>query len=332
MPEIDWRVRGAEPDKRAARPDVQVARVAGRQHGIVTARQLMACGLSRNAIAVRVRRGQLHPVHRGVYAVGHDCLTVVASFVAAVRACGAGAVLSHHAAAVHLQLLTFDGRLPQVIVPRAGGRRIDGIRVHRSALDPRDVWTRDALLVTCPARTILDLAATMSPKALRRMTRQAQAEQRVNVRQMLELLERHPGRRGAAKLRGVIADGPAPTRSDHEDLVLDFIDHAGIERPELTPRLRLDGRTIFPDMLWRARRVAIECDSRRWHSDPLTRREAGDPRSQRLPGPAHHLAPGHRPSAADARPRPGCSQWRWSIGIVKACRSFTRTSDEPVCS
>jgi hypothetical protein len=242
----------------------------------VTTRQLAACGIEGRMITARVRRGNLHHVYRGVYAVGHDALTQTASFTAAVLACGAGAVLSHDAAAVHLGLLKHSRRDPEVIVPRAGGRKVDGIRVHRNQLDPRDVWTRDGFRVTCPARAILDVAATMRTKPLRRMVRQAQAEQHVHVRQLLEILHRHPGHRGAGKLRAVIADGPAPTRSDHEDMVLDLVDHGAIERPELNPKLRFPERVIYPDMLWREQRLAIECDSRRWHSDPLTLQDDAD--------------------------------------------------------
>lgn len=276
MSEPARRLSQSDAAKGATPPDVRVARRAAGQHGIVTTRQLAACGLDSDAITTRVRRGHLHPQFRGVYAVGHTALTTTASFLAAVLACGDGAVLSHQAAAAHLALRAWDDREPEVIVPRAGGRKIDGIRVHRSRLDPNDVWTRDGIRVTCPARTILDLAATMGAKELRRMARQAQAEQRCNVRQLLDVLRRHPRHRGAARLRAVVADGPAPTRSDHEDLVLDLIDGAGIPRPQLNPRLRLDGRTILPDMLWPGERLAIECDSRRWHSDPLTVQDDAD--------------------------------------------------------
>ena len=271
------RLLGDHPPEVATRPDVEVARLADGQHRVVTTRQLAACGIVGPMVTARVRRGQLHPKHRGVWAVGCPTLTQTGSFMAAVLACGAGAVLSDYAAAAHLVLVTYDdGRDIDVIVPRSGGREIDGIRAHRSRLDPRDVWTRDAIRVTSPARTILDLAATMGPKALRRLARQAQAEQHVNVRQLLDVLVRHPHHRGAAKLRAVIADGPAPTRSDHEDLVLDVIDKAGIERPELNAWLHLDGRNISPDMLWREQRLVVECDSRRWHSDPLTLQDDAD--------------------------------------------------------
>ena len=219
-------------------------------------------------------------MYRGVYAVGHDALTPAARFAAAVLACGAGAVLSDYAAAAHLGMRRPGDRVPEVTVPRAGGRRLDGIRVHRRQLDPRDVWTREGIRVTRPARTILDVAATMPAAALRRMVRQAQAERIVTMPQLLDVLARHRGHRGAAKLRAVIADGPTPTRSELEDHVLALVVQAGIERPEINPKLEIEGRHVEPDLLWRRQRLIIECDGRRWHSDPLSR--TGDEARQAL--------------------------------------------------
>ncbi len=271
MSEVEWRLCSPQGNKGATRPDVRIALLAARQNGVVATRQLKDRGLDAKSIMVRVRRGQLHPIFRGVYAVGHDSLSQAATFTAAVLAGGDGAVLSDHAAAAHLGMRAWDGRAPEVTVPRAGGRRIDGIKVHRRQLDDRDIWTRDNIRVTCPARTILDIATTLPAKALRRTVRQAQAEQHVNVRQLLELLARHRGHRGAGTLRAAIADGPVPTRSALEDVVLDLIDEAGIERPEINPRLQVDGRTIVPDMLWREQGLVVELDGLRWHSDPLSR-------------------------------------------------------------
>jgi hypothetical protein len=152
------------------------------------------------------------------------------------------------------------------------------LRVHRArSLDEeRDVLRRDGMRVTSPARTLLDLAAVLPEPALRRAARQAQAERRVNIRQLSEILERSNGHRGVAALRAIVADRPAPTCSDLEDLLLDLLDDAGIERPEINAPMHLGGRRIVPDYLWRERRIAIEADSRRWHDDPLTRRNDAD--------------------------------------------------------
>lgn len=280
--EPERRVSSPQGNEGATRPDVCVARRASTQHGVVAKRQLRQCGLDGKAIANRVRRGHLHPIFRGVYAVGHDGLTSTGRFAASVLACGEGAVLSDHAAGAHLELRTGDDdrrtcnggdRRPQVTVPRAGGRKIDGIRVHRRNLDARDVWTRDGIRVTSPARTILDMAATMSAAELRRMVRQAQAERRVNMRQLLDVLARHRGHRGAGRLRAVIADGATPTRSVLEDHVLDLIVQAGIERPEINAQLVLGDRPIEPDMLWRRHWLVVECDGRRWHCGALAQED-----------------------------------------------------------
>ena len=98
----------------------------------------------------------------------------------------------------------------------------------------------------------------------------------MSVRQLLDIAERCRGHRGAARLRAVVADGPAPTRSPLEDRVLDLIDGAGIPRPEINAPLRLGGRTIVPDYLWRDRRLAIEADSVTWHEHKLVRENDAD--------------------------------------------------------
>ena len=82
---------------RHARP--LLADIAARQHGIVTAAQLLASGLTDSAISKRVRRGELHRVGRGVYAVGHDALSREGRWLAYVLAGGEGAGLGGLAAA-----------------------------------------------------------------------------------------------------------------------------------------------------------------------------------------------------------------------------------------
>ena len=196
-----------------------------------------------------------------------------------------------------------------MIVTRGGARRIDGVHVHRSrSLTRRDVRWRDGIPVTSPARTLLDLATVLPERALRRAARQAQALKLVTIRELREITERCNGHHGAAKLRAVVADGPAPTRSPLEDVLLDLLDGAGIQRPEINAPLRLGGETIIPDFLWRDRRLAIEADSVTWHDHKLTREN--DARKQaileahgwRVLRITHDQA--QAPPAADARADP----------------------------
>jgi hypothetical protein len=236
--------------------------------------------LGDHAIARRVRDGRLHRLYRGVYAVGHPGLTLQGRFRAAVLACGRAGVLSHFAAAAFWGFWTWEERLIDVTIIGCGSRNVDGVRVHGSRGLERDVQLRSGIRVTTPARTLLDLAAVLPEKGLRSIVRRAQAQHAVSIRQILELLDRANGHHGAARLRAVIADGPAPTRSDLEDLLLDLLDRANIERPEINVPLRFGGRTIVPDYLWRAHRVAIEADSVTWHDHKLTREHDADKQAQ----------------------------------------------------
>jgi predicted transcriptional regulator of viral defense system len=85
-------VGGRQPCSRS------LARLAARQHGVVSLAQVRALGLGARGAQHRAAAGALHRVRRGVYAVGHPLLTPDGARMAAVLACGPGAVLSHRSA------------------------------------------------------------------------------------------------------------------------------------------------------------------------------------------------------------------------------------------
>lgn len=277
-----WVSEGKEGPKRPTPPEMRLARLAAEQNMVVAVSQLHACGLKGRAITLRTRRGTLHRVHRGVYSVVHpDALTLEGRLTAAVVACGPGAILSHFAAGAWWRLVTWDGRIPEVTVPGDGGRRIDAIRVHRTrGLDRRDIWTRAGIHITSPARTALDIAAQMPQQALRRILRQAQAERRLGISQLRQAHARARNHPGAKALLAVIADGPTPTRSVAEDLLLDLVAGSALPRPEVNPRLEFGERTVMPDVLWRRHRLVVEVDGARFHSGAIARRD--DARRQAL--------------------------------------------------
>jgi len=86
--EIDNSARDGR-DRRSRR-DRSIAPLAARQHGVVSAAQLLALGLSRKAIRSRVAAGRLHVIHAQVYAVGHPALGDQGRWFAAVLAGGPG--------------------------------------------------------------------------------------------------------------------------------------------------------------------------------------------------------------------------------------------------
>src|SRR5436305_11516044 len=110
--------------------DQKIARIAAKQHGNVAKRQLLAAGVTLAQIRVRLKRGSLLPVFRGVYRVGHAAPSTESHYMAAVLACGEGAVLCGRAAAHLLGLLRGAPPSPEVSVRTK--RRIKGIRTRRS--------------------------------------------------------------------------------------------------------------------------------------------------------------------------------------------------------
>src|SRR4051812_19573449 len=185
----EWYLTRAIRESDTTRPDERVARLAAGQFGVVDSDELAACGLDKDAVARRVRDARLHPLYKRVYAVGHPNVPIRGRLLAAVKACGPGAVLSHFAAAVLWGLLKWDGRHPDVLV--CGHRRHSRIRTHRTKrLDAVDVRRRYGIPVTSPARTLIDLASAMPPKALRRATREALAQGLVTIPQLTDALRR----------------------------------------------------------------------------------------------------------------------------------------------
>lgn len=103
-------------------PDRRVADVASAQHGVISRAQLLAGGLGARAIDHRLAAGRLHPLHRGVYALGHRALTREGAWVAATLACGDGAVVSHFDAAGLWGLVAPRSGHVHVTVPTRAGR------------------------------------------------------------------------------------------------------------------------------------------------------------------------------------------------------------------
>ena len=246
----------------------RVAQLAALQWGVLSLDDLRSCGLTRKEVMARVRNGHLHPLYRGVYAVGHANLSREGAHLAAVKACGPTAVLSHYSAAALYGLVRWDDRYPEVTTTIR--RRHRGIRVHRSRTIDRT--HHKGIPVTTPARTLVDLAGILDYQPLRRAVREAQRRV-VTPAQVLATLNRLGPRPGSGNLTKILATGHAPTRSELEDTVLDLILKAGFEPPHVNVPIQRDGRTIVPDFRWPDHHLVIEADGAEWHDNPLTRQD-----------------------------------------------------------
>src|SRR4051794_31535757 len=137
------------PSADTPRPDARLTDFAASTHGIVDRGDLSALGFTDAAIARRIAARHLRRLYPGVYLVG-PVLTREGRYLAAVRACGPGAVLSHRSAAELWGLRPDASSRFDVTVPFTSGvRSTTRIRVHR-ARRPVEQTVRDAIPVTTP--------------------------------------------------------------------------------------------------------------------------------------------------------------------------------------
>jgi hypothetical protein len=234
--------------------------------------QLRDLGLTASAVHKRAAAGRLHRVHRAVYSlVPVHLLPREGLWMAAVLACGPGAVLSHRSAAALLGLRRSGGVRIDVTVPARSSRKRPGIALHRSTtLRPADTKREKNIPCTTVARTQLDLAEVIPRRGVERAFDQAEVLEAFDLRALEEQLERNPYRRGPNVVRSVLAEhyvGSTPTWNKFEERMLAFTRATGLPPPEVNYWIVLDdgGPPIRADFAWPAQRVNIETDGRETH-------------------------------------------------------------------
>jgi very-short-patch-repair endonuclease len=243
--------------------------MASRSHGVVTRMELLRAGITPAEIRHRLSVGALFLEYRGVYRVGHRAPSVEARYLAAVRACGGGAVLSGQAAAHLWGIVKGSAPSPEVTAPTY--RRVKGVVVHRGKL--KATRCRGIPITTVP-QTLIELAPTLSLDDLARACHEAGVRYGTTPAQVKALQRKAPG---AAKLRRVL-DGDHPvTLSRLEKRFLERLEEAGLPRP-ITNR---PAGTKRVDCRWPEHRLTVELDSytfhnsrHSWEQDRLREREA----------------------------------------------------------
>jgi very-short-patch-repair endonuclease len=240
-----------------------VAEIAARQRGVISAAQLGALGLTKEAIHRRARAGRLHRVYPAVYAVGHPRLEARGRLWAAVLY--GGGPLSHRSAASLWDLMRPPAAYVEITAPKRI-RSVSGIRGHRSGtLDARDVTRLDGLPVTTVSRTLIDLADVVSEQQLERVCHRAEHLRALDAASLSPPLGRR-SRALRAALAGLALAEPAVTRSELEEAMLSLV--ARHDLP--APRVNAPVLGYVADFLWPERRLIAETDGRRTHLTPTS--------------------------------------------------------------
>lgn len=235
---------------------------AAAQHGVLTRSQLVAFGLSQDAIKHRVARGKLHRLHRGVYAVGRPQLDRNGRRTAALLACAPGAALSHSAGA---EFWRFGPRAPELEVSICPPRAIKhpGLRIHRTTtLTAPEIRTVEGIAVTDPLRTLVDLAPRWKHQ---RIDDAIERISQINLRsppQLLDQLDQRAPIPGSGIVREVLTRWTISlTDTQLERRVLPIAKRAGL--PEPLSQQWVNGHRV--DFYWPELRLVVEADSLRYH-------------------------------------------------------------------
>lgn len=238
-----------------------LAALARRQHSVISRRQLIAAGLGVRTIRRRVEAGRLHLLHRGVYVFGDRSVDRRGRWLAAVLACGEGALLSHRSAAALWGLMRPRGGPIEVSAPAGRVRR--GIAIHEGAIFKQDRTVVDRIPVTSVARTIFDLAEVVDERQLARAFEEADRLRILELSALDAVCARGHGRRALRPIRRLmdLTRLPDHPQSPLEDLVLELCREHDLPIP--VTGVTVLGREV--DALWPAARLMVEADSWQFH-------------------------------------------------------------------
>ena len=228
---------------------------------------MLALGYSPEAIKHRVAKRRLHPVWRGVFAVGRPQLSAYGRWMAAVLSCGPEAVLSHGSAAALWQIGSERRRGIEVSVPARVGRRRPGIVVYRrAALGADDLTRRHGIPVTSPICTLIDLAARLDNGQVEAAINEADKRDLADPETLRAALDDVvTARPGTAALRRTLDRRTFTlTDSELERRFLPLVRRAGLPKPQ-TGR-RLNGFRV--DFYWPDLGLVVETDGLRYHRTP----------------------------------------------------------------
>jgi predicted transcriptional regulator of viral defense system len=244
----------------------QVWDLVRQQHGVISREQLRRLGVTEDGIKHRIAIGRLYRVRRGVFAVGRPDLTPHGRWMAAVLACGDGAVLSYSSAAA-LWRIGFETRsVIELSLPSLSHREGPELRIHRRpSLRPRDITTEHGIPVTTPVQTLIDLSLRLDRRGIERAINEADKYDLVHPPALRRALDERSGERGVAPLRQILDRRTFRlTKEELERRFLPLAAKVGLPIP-------LTGQFVNEfevDFYWPDLGLVVETDGLRYHRTP----------------------------------------------------------------
>jgi very-short-patch-repair endonuclease len=250
--------------------------LAREQYGVVARRQLQEIGLKKDAIQHRIASGRLHPLHPGVYAVGHRLIQREGRWMAAVLASGPEAVLSHWSAAA-LWMIRPNSRTRIDVTMSHRSRSSDLIRRHVSEVPDDEQTVEQGIAVTTVPRTIFDLAATESEDVIENLLREAEFLELWDQLSLRDLADRYPGKRGVQKVRLALErleeEPPGRRRRGLEERFAPFLRMHHLPLPRFNDWIVSGAKRYQVDCHWSGTGQIVELDGWEGHGTRTAFRE-----------------------------------------------------------
>jgi hypothetical protein len=249
---------------------VLIRGLAERQHGVFSTWQLLNQGVNERIVESRRKGGLLVPLHQGVYALAHKPLGKEGRAMAAVLACGPGAVLSHFSAGHHWGLCGSKG--PTEVLRQSGGLEPtshERVRLHQTRrLQSYEVTVERGIPVTVMERVLLDLAGRTDGKRLERMFVSAYKRPNFSWSRLGRIITRRRGCKGVGTLRRIAQEVDPEALEARSTPEIDFL-ALWREMDLSVPAVNALVEGHLVDFLWPEQKVIVESDSWSHHGDPF---------------------------------------------------------------
>jgi hypothetical protein len=215
-----------------------LAELLRRQKDVVTRGQAISCSMTSAALRHRIRvNGPWQAVLPGVYLSRTGVPTSAQREIAACLYAGPGAAITGPAALVWHGIREQQTDLVDVLVPMQCKRRdIDFVRLHRTSIMPRIVFTEGEICFVPPARAVADTVRRLrGSDEVRAVVATAGQRRRAQVWQLVEELNRGPVQ-GSARLRQALAEVADGVRSGAEANLQTLIKRERLPDPMYNPR------------------------------------------------------------------------------------------------
>jgi hypothetical protein len=251
--------------------DRAASEVLRNQGELITRRQALAAGLTKDALRHRVSPdGPWRVVLPGIYMSHEGDLTIGQREIAAILYAGRGSVITGLAALRRLGVRVQVTDTVDVLIPVTRKRlSMSFVQIHRTSRMPERPWRMDGMLWAAPPRALADAARSATVgRDVRAFVADAVQQGKCTVQQIAAELRSGPSQ-GSGLLRAALEEVADGVASVAEGDLRKLIKSSGLPEPLYNPRLFVGDMFLAkPDAWWAEAGVAVEVDSMQWHLSP----------------------------------------------------------------